>query len=731
MTYTVKRKLVLVSMLVLMLLMLVPFEALAQSIVVSSMGTQEYKHSWQERSFYGAGRQWAFFMDASSYLCFRSSADNGVTWSATTQVKIIKTPGDVWSGSWVSYQDAFSIYWDGTYVHTAAATDGYADRVEYQRGTPNSNGTITWTANQVNMFPGLSSSGFPSVTVDTSGRPWVGASACGGGGWVTRSSTTDGTWSTDAGFPYQVTSGVSGPTNECGWLKIVALTSNKMVAIMVFVNTDTHIFARRYTGTAWGGFAKSANSVVVAATPRYTSWDCVAQDDNVHIVYLETTSYDIQYVKYQYSTNSFVGDTQLYAAATTTSSPAIIMDSANNLHVFWENDPTDDHMFYAKYVYDESTWVSYYDLITELDGLPSNGYYLNADYTCDESHVGVYYVAGSTILKFKLLSEVFVVNTLTASPVGLTSATLKGEIVSLGFGSADERGFVLNDSPTLVGAWLEGNETGTFNVGVFTHGVTGLDMFSTYWYAAYAENAFGIEYGNWTSFDTVVPIPTPSSGNVTGDTATICSTTAWNFLAMPITNTDIKLTWDWYPTTGNSSVQISIRYDLYHYPGNTTDGTLIYQGTSDVYTHTNLIPGTTYYYRGWLLCGGNYSADYVEDWATTYGSSPVVSPPEQPGGWFQDPSCTAYGKIPLLSDALTAINSGYGFPMTTICVMFTLLWIIILGFVIFLFIHSAMMMVITIAVLIILASIMGLLPLWMIVMTICLGGISIYVSSRT
>jgi hypothetical protein len=491
-----KRKLCIALILVLMLLRIVPFEALAQEIVVNPIGSAEYKHSYQERSFYGAGRQWSFFIDASSYLCFRSSADNGSTWGTTTQVKIIKTPGDVWSGSWLSYQDAFSLYWDGTYVHTAAATDGYADRVEYQRGTPNSDGTITWTANQLNCIPGVRS-GFPSVSVDTSGRPWLAVSS---NGWVSRSSTTDGTWVTDTGFPYNVTLGVVGPTNEYGWLKIVALTDNKMVAMMVFINTDTHIFARRYDGANWGSFAKSTNSVVVAATPRYVSWDCVAQDDDVHCIYLETGSQDIQYVKYQYSTNSFISDTQIYAAATATSSPTMTMDNANNLHVFWENDPTDDHVYYAKYIYDESTWVSYYDLIDEIDDLPATGYYLNTDYTCDESRVGVYYIAGAAILKFKLLDEVLHVDTLTASPIGATTATLRGEIVSLGFGSATERGFWINDSPSLSGATQEGNETGTFNVGVFTHGITGLTEGLKYYYCAYASNAYGLEYGTWSQF---------------------------------------------------------------------------------------------------------------------------------------------------------------------------------------------------------------------------------------
>ena len=281
---------------------------------------------------------------------------------------------------------------------------------------------------------------------------------------------------------------------------------------------------------------------------------------------------------------------------------------------------------------------------------------------------------------------------------------------------------------TATPTWGYSIGAGNYTYGAKSYTVSTLDLQTTYYVRFFAVNATGTSYGSWIGFATggSSPLPTP-----TGNGTTICNTTAYNFLAIPVTNTDIKLTWDWWPVSGNSSVQIAIYYRLYHYPNNRIDGTLIYQGTGDAYTHTNLTPGTTYYYRAWPLCGGNYSADYVQDWATTYGSSPVVSPPEQPEGWFQDPNCIAYSKIPLLSDALIAVTTAYGFPATTVCVMFTLLWIIVLGLAVFLFIHSAMMMIITIAVLIILASIMGLLPLWMIVIAICLGGISIYISGRT
>jgi len=301
-------------------------------------------------------------------------------------------------------------------------------------------------------------------------------------------------------------------------------------------------------------------------------------------------------------------------------------------------------------------------------------------------------------------------------------ATLNAEIISIPTGgNCTKVGFKYGTLLTNLTTWTD---TGNFILGSsYSHYISGLTAGALYYARAFIGNATDTVYGEYVAFF--------AGGYAGNNTATICGVICYNFLAIPLSNTDIKLSWDWWPIGGNSSVVIDIYYGLQHYPVDRTDGTRVYIGNNTSATHTNLLPGTTYYYRAWLLCGGNYSADYVEDWATTYGSSPVVSPPEQPEGWFQDPNCRAYSQIPMLSDALAAVTTAYGFPATTVCVMFTLLWIIVLGLAVFLFIHSAMMMIITIAVLIILASIMGLLPLWMIVIAICLGGISIYISGRT
>ena len=718
-----KRKLALALMLVLMLLMLVPFEALAQEIVYSPLYVVgDFGNSFSGRkSWYDGGYWVTWIKGTTAYYSFSVTGGVG-SWGA---------PQTITTGVPADNGNALAVWYDGSYIHFSAAKSSTA--LAYRMGDSNpSTGAIDWlAAEQTISLPDSENHWYVGMTIctDSNGLPWVAYES----GWyhipVHTSSTNNGTWTENIAKATVILDknghGAFTPT-------LLPLTGGKLALVSCDYG---YITTRRYNGSNWDTPINSASYMqAIGGGGQYSA---TVQDDVVHIVFLKATTYDMYYTYWNY--NTYGPETLLMNGAETDISPTISRDTTDNsLHVFWVDEPTDDHVYYKTYNYLIGNWSATYDLVDESIGslLPTTSYQINSDPLPARANVGVYYVAGTTsynssLLKFKLLDEAFHVDTLTPNPLGNTYATLRGEIMSLGFGSATERGFLFNTSPTDIGAILEGNETGTFNVGVFTHGITGLLAAHTYWYIAYASGDYGTSWGNWTSFYTTSPpAPTPPAGNVTGDSATICSTTAWNFLAVPVSNTDIKLTWDWWPA-GNNTVQIAIYYGLYYYPIDLADGTLIYQGTGDAYTHTNLSPGTTYYYRAWLLCGGNYSADYVQDWATTYGSSPVVSPPEQPEGWFQDPNCIAYSKIPLLSDALIAVTTAYGFPATTVCVMFTLLWIIVLGLAVFLFIHSAMMMIITIAVLIILTSIMGLLPLWMIVIAICLGGISIYISGRT
>jgi len=473
-----KRKLALVFMLVLMLLMLVPFEALAQEIVDDSAGSSQESPLYR-RSFYAEGRYWEFYSTGTGINLnwyYKSSLD-GTTWTSRTSFTI-------------SYN--LDIAFDGTYIHVVESwTGGIPDTVYYNRGTPHSDGTITFDGWK--LVSGDTNVALATICVDEYGYPYVGfayAYSAGVNLDVAKSSTKDGTWTQE----WKTTIAYS----TTGWFyhnRLVALTDSKIVALYTLGYSGV-IYARRWTGSAWGSVVHTTSSISLA---EYYS--AVGQDDNVHVVALKKTSYDIFAVDYSYSTNSFSAETTIYSAATSTSIPAMSMDNANNLHVFWENDPVDDHMYYAKYNYGNGTWVSYYDLIDEIDDLPATGYYLNTDYTCDESRVGVYYIAGTTILKFKLLGEVFHVDTLSVSANVGATATMRGEIISLGFGSATNRGFWINSSPDLgVGATQHDEGPGVYNVGVFTHGLTGLTVGQKYYYIAYATSGWGTSYGTWTQF---------------------------------------------------------------------------------------------------------------------------------------------------------------------------------------------------------------------------------------
>jgi hypothetical protein len=640
-----KRKLVLALMLVLMLLMLVPFEALAQEIVDDNIAILSYSQTSARKNIQALGLLWSFYKDTDDAIKFKTSSDDGATWSSTSTIR---------TGSTYPTNSMLSVYVggsDSSHIHITYVTDS-SSHTYYRRGTLYSNGTIIWLAEQLYPFVGV----YVQVAADTNGYPWIGGGNNGTGGsniYITKSSTNDGTWVTEAGYKLLLDSMSAGGNPFRGSCIPVPLTNGKLVAVWQYgwgTAATNLIKAQRYTGSSWGSVATSTLQSI------YGYQSVVGQDDDAHIVALEGATYDIEYLKYSYSTNSFGGYTTLYSAATSTSAPVISMDNGNNLHVFWENDPTDDHMYYAKYIYDESTWVSYYDLIDEIDDLPATGYYLNTDYTCDESRVGVYYIAGTTILKFKLLDEVLHVDTLDASPIGATTATLRGEIVSLGFGSATERGFWINDTPSLSGATQEGNETGTFNVGVFTHGITGLTEGLKYYYCTYASNAYGLEYGTWSQF---------TAGGSAGGIAvlTLDPTDVGDFEAT--FNGNIVATGGGYLTMrgfqyGHSDTPTW----LWDEGGNFTVGTF-------AYTPTDLEADSIYYVRA--IAGNGTDTDYGQ-WIGFITEQPSYVPGEgntyadlitapipttAPGGWIRPGK--DYNGFPIISPLInTFADLGFG-----------------------------------------------------------------------
>jgi hypothetical protein len=471
----IKRILFIALLLAVLLSVFLPQVVQAQTLIDSG----SMAGTWvQTHSFYGYGLHWVFYSDGNN-IKHRSSDDDGTTWSAEYTDY---TAGGTFTATY------FSIYFDGTYVHLVYQAYNGNVPVYYKRGLPATDGTISWgTAYNTGI---TAATGYPvtaTIITDTSGYPWLGYQD-GYRSYVSKSSTNDGTWSTAVDFPYDLTGNTQYTQTKC---QIVALTNGKMAAVYTYRNTAAEIRVKRWTGSAWGATVETTSEAADAS-----SFCAVAQDDDVHIIFWQQGQYDLVYAKWQYSTNTFTTEGDIYAGTISSSRPTITRDTTGNaLHVFWNADPTAEHIYYM--TGDGSSWSSAYDLLTEVDVLSG---FIDCDYTVARDKVGIYYQTNAGV-KFKFLGEQFDVDTLEPTGVTDAQATLRGNITGISWGNPTERGFYLNTSQSLTGA-AKYSESGTFGTGVFNRIVGGLSPETVYYCTSYATNAETV-YGGWFGFITL------------------------------------------------------------------------------------------------------------------------------------------------------------------------------------------------------------------------------------
>jgi hypothetical protein len=218
--------------------------------------------TFQRDTFYGAGRAWVFYMgyDAllATHMYFRSSTD-GVNWQ----------PRSLFCD--VTDADEFSLHWDGTYVHvTWVCNDASQAGVTYRRGTPNSNGTITWSAAQAVYIPSVVS-GYvlPTVTV-YDGRPYIAYGHLSGPTQVwgaTSSNQTNGTWVPDVLFENANLTAGNATISAC----IDALASGVIhVALESIAPPDafSEVGSVRYTAGGWQPYE------TIIDTGAFGDWLC-------------------------------------------------------------------------------------------------------------------------------------------------------------------------------------------------------------------------------------------------------------------------------------------------------------------------------------------------------------------------------------------------------------------------------------------------------------------------
>ena len=382
-------------LLILLALLFVTFEALPACVAAtpSLVGTTSSAYSifapTQRKSFYANGRFWIFYISNGYNIVYRTSVD-GAAWTAPTNLRAS-------SPTWL-YGYYFTIWFDGTYLHYAYTQSVTGAPIYYRRGIPNSNGTITWSADEQLAVSGVSQIyyTYPFVSVDSFGYPWIAYAWYNSSSstWlppcVVKSSLNNGTWATASGFPYQLTT----TTGEC-MPSIIPLTSGKMLA--AYAQNGGTVRVRVWNGSSWLSEASTSSNIVKGYEYRYS---IVAQGDDAHLVFLKNSTYDIIYTKYSYASNSFGNETVLVSGASSGSSPVMCINpSTNDLYVFLATKTTGspsgwtaNHIYYIKYTASSGTWGSWTDWIDESTEVLTAASELLCFYQAYGNYIGLAYL---------------------------------------------------------------------------------------------------------------------------------------------------------------------------------------------------------------------------------------------------------------------------------------------------------------------------------------------------
>jgi len=388
---------------------------MSPSTVGTSLWSNAIPYCVQRKSFYANGRFWAFYSDGTN-LVFRSSTD-GITWTDATSL-----------GACLAGDDA-AIWFDGTYVHYARYDeDGYD--LFYRRGTPVSDGTITWSADEQTVYAGSYTTTFhyhPVIAVDSSGYAWIGTR-----GYymahgypareypnIFKNANNDGTWSTDTGFPYELNATFGGWT-----VSPVPLTSQKMYVI--YCNSGNSPLGILYDGS-WGSEETDLADYVLGDDKLFSG---VAEGDHVHFVYLRgEQTYQIRYNKRTYGTGWAANDVLVQDSVAYATSCALSIDAINDLYCFWSRDTT-SHVYYKKCV--SGTWdTDPTDWINEAtDGIASE-YAISCYAQIYGSRIGLLYTTKTSSpydVRFAYLT-VFPAKSLTQTVSVLSSSVKTAQFI--------------------------------------------------------------------------------------------------------------------------------------------------------------------------------------------------------------------------------------------------------------------------------------------------------------
>lgn len=243
------------------------------------------------------------------------------------------------------------------------------------------------------------------------------------------------------------------------------------------------------------------------------------------------------------------------------------------------------------------------------------------------------------------------ISSVAATYIASTSARLNALVNSDGGQACDVR-FAYDTAPhfCIFGAYPPANITpwveNTYLKGQTPYkDITGLTSGIPYYFCVEIRNDVTTTSGGELTFITLGP----TVGKPT------------DFKGIPTSST-VSLIW----VRGDNTTATLVRYKLGAYPTSTTDGSLVYLGAETATLHSDLLPGTTYYYMAWGK-SGIYSADNATLMATTLAGSStegMLGAVSTPDWWFAAPDYTRMNQFPLYG-LVNMVADSYQIPRST------------------------------------------------------------------
>ncbi len=324
-----------------------------------------------DTSFNAAGLWWVFWTTGGTSNLDYSTSTNGTTWASPTSIRAV-------TGS----AQSASVYYDGTFVYYAGVAS--SSSLVFRRGTPQSSGTISWSAAEQTVASGTNCCAAVSMSVDSTGHPWVEYQDPNlVKNILTSSSTTSGSWSTATGFP------ITLATNTAT-VKLVPLTSSLMATISNGASNEVAF-------SVWSG--STHTSVVYTsetATGGYWSAVQVPGQNEIYLAYLYNKY--LTFAVYNYYSNSLSEDTGIHIAnpVTTSSAPAITVDPQSGyIFVLWAGSPTSNNIYFTESQNGGAGWSSPTDWISSSTMLTGNEY-INAFPQANSGIGAVIYETGTS-----------------------------------------------------------------------------------------------------------------------------------------------------------------------------------------------------------------------------------------------------------------------------------------------------------------------------------------------